>query len=268
MNWLNKLERKFRKFAIKDIYIYIIAITGIIFAVNYLSGTDLLLSKLYLDPALIAKGEIWRLITYVFIPPSASPIWIIFALYFFYLVASGLEAEWGSFKFNFYYLTGVISIAIAGFVIGSGATTTYLNLSLFLAFAYIYPNFQILLFFILPIKVKYIAYLTWLYFIFSLFTVPFGMKIALIISLANFFLYFYEDIFSRMHTKGHVINNRRNFKVIKTSQPKTFHKCTICGKTELDDSKMEFRYCSKCSGHHEYCSEHLINHIHIKENNK
>ena len=264
MNWLDKLERKLRKFAIRDLTIYIIAITGIIFAVNYLSGTNILLSKLYLDPTLIAKGELWRIITYVFIPPATSPIWVIFALYFFYLIGSGLEAEWGSFKFDFYYLTGVLAITIAAFVLGAGATTSYLNLSLFLAFSYIYPNFEILLFFILPVKVKYLSYLTWAYFIFSLFTAPFDMKIALIISLANFFLYFYKDIFNRIGNKGHVINNRRNFNA-KITNAKTFHKCTICGKTQVDDSKMEFRYCSKCSGHHEYCSEHLINHIHIKE---
>lgn len=263
MNWLNKIERKFRKFAIKDLTIYLVALTGIIFAVNYFSGTNELISKLTLDPTLIMQGEVWRLITYIFIPPSLSPIWIIFALYFFYLLGTGLEAEWGSFKFDFYYLTGVLAITVAAFFLNSGATTSYLNLSLFLAFAYVYPNFEILLFFFLPVKVKYLSYITWLYLLYSFFTVNFNMKVAIIISLANFFLYFYKDIFNKISNKGHVINNKRNFTVV--SKSKNIHKCTICGKTELDDPKIEFRYCSKCAGNHEYCSEHLINHDHIKE---
>ena len=102
MNWLNKLDRKYHKFAIKGLTNYLVGLTGLVFVLNYINGNNLFLEKISLEPYFILKGEVWRLVTYIFIPPSLSPLWIIFALYFFYMVGTGLEQEWGSFKFNFY----------------------------------------------------------------------------------------------------------------------------------------------------------------------
>lgn len=263
MNWLSKLERKFRKFAIPGLINYLVGLTGIVFVLDQISQ-GLVTEKISLQPDLILKGEIWRLVSYIFIPPSTSIIWIIFALYFLYMIGTGLEQEWGSFKFNFYYLTGVIGTTLGAFIAGGdGITTTYLSMSLFLAFAYIYPNFEIMIFFILPVKVKYLGILTWLFYGYTLITEPFNIKIAIIVSIINFFIFFSGDIIKNMKNNRSVASNRQKFKVQKY-QPETIHKCTVCGRTEKDDSKLEFRYCSKCEGRHAYCSEHLFSHTHIK----
>ena len=142
MNILNKLERKFGRYAIKQLIVYIVGINALIYMLRIGMPQSDAISKLLLDPHLIMQGEVWRLITWVFIPPSASLLWIFFILYFYYMIGTGLEHEWGSFRFNIYYFTGVAATAIAAFITGQGATALYLNLSLFLAFAYIYPDFR------------------------------------------------------------------------------------------------------------------------------
>ena len=157
MNWLDKLEKRLGRFAIKGLMMYIVAITGVVYAFSYFDNGRFVIGKLMLIPQLVLRGEVWRLVTYIFIPPNTSIMWILFTLYFYYMVGNALEQEWGSFKFNMFYLTGMIGTTIAAFITGYGATSLYLNLSLFLAFAKIYPDFELLLFFVIPVKVKYLA---------------------------------------------------------------------------------------------------------------
>ena len=262
MNWLNKLERKFSKFAIPGLVNYIVGLTGLTFILNLISN-GVFVEKISFEPHLIMQGQIWRLVSYIFIPPSDSIIFLAFALYLFYMIGTGLEQEWGSFKFNIYYFVGVIGTTIGAFIVGGG-TSTYLTTSLFLAFAYIYPNFEILLFFIVPIKMKYLGILTWVLYGFSLITEPVNIKISILISIVNFFIFFSKDIIGNLKNNRSVSNNRQKFKVQKY-QVESVHKCTICGRTEKDDPKLEFRYCSKCAGRHAYCSDHLFSHEHIIE---
>lgn len=259
MNWLDKLERKYGRFAIRGLMTYIISLNALVYLLT--SVLKVPVNSLILYPSLILKGEIWRLVTYIFIPPSASPIWIIFILYFYYMIGNSLEHEWGSFKFNIYYLMGMLGTTIAAFISGAGTTATYLNLSLFLAFAYIYPNYEILLFFILPIKIKYLAWLNWFYIGFTILFQPLPLKLAAIVSIINYFVFFGKDIFTGAKNRKHVYANRKkfNYDVPKKSY---IHKCTVCGITEKDNPDMEFRYCSKCEGDYEYCMEHLHNHDH------
>lgn len=260
-NLLNKLERTFGRFAIRDLMVYIIGITGLVYFLSYAYPESSAISKLWLDPYLIMKGEVWRLISFIFIPPSASVLWIIFILYFYYIVGTGLEHEWGSFRFNVYYFTGVIGTVIGAFIAGQGSTALYLNLSLFLAFAYIYPNFEILLFFVLPVKVKYLAWLNWAFIAFTILTAPLPAKVAALVSVMNYFLFFGKDILAKTSS----FQRRRHFRSLSTPPRKTsIHKCTICGMTENDDITMEFRYCSRCAGDHEYCMPHLKTHEHVK----
>lgn len=263
MSFLDKLERKFGKFAIKNLVIIIVALTSIVYLLGYTLNNDLA-SKLALVPSLILKGEIWRLISFTIIPPSANPIFAVFALYMYYLIGEGLEQEWGSFKFNIYYFMGLIGTVLAAFISGSGETAFNLNMSLFLAFSYIYPDFEILLFFIIPVKVKYLGWISWAYFAFIMLFGTIPSKLAAIFALINFFLFFGKSIIKGVSNNKTVYNNRKTF---KSQIPKviTRHRCTVCGKTEKDDPNLEFRYCSKCEGDYEYCMEHLSNHEHIKK---
>ena len=157
------------------------------------------------------KGQVWRIITFIFIPPASSIITIAFVMYFYYMMGTTLENEWGTFKFNIYYLFGMIGTIIAAFLTGSG-TSVYLNLSLFLAFAYLFPDVEILLFFMLPVKVKWIAYLDWAYFIFSLIFGTMSTRIAAIASLINFFIFFGSDLINYIQNQRKYGATRRNFK--------------------------------------------------------
>ena len=142
MNWLNQLERKYRKYAISNLIVYIIALNALVFFVDFVLPRGAAVDLLVLYPDRVLQGEIWRLVTYIFIPPSFSPFWIIFVLYFYYLVGTGLEQAWGAFRFNLYYLLGMVGTTVAAFITGAGYTGVYLNLSLFLAFAHLYPTFS------------------------------------------------------------------------------------------------------------------------------
>lgn len=263
MNWLDKLEKKFGRFAIPGLMTYIVGFNAVVYILSYVDTSGRLISKLMLEPSLVLRGEVWRLVTYIFIPPESSPIWIIFILYFYYLIGSSLEHEWGSFRFNMYYLLGMLGTTIGALITGGGTTATYLNLSLFLAFARLFPNYQILIFFVLPVKVKYLAWLDWAVIVFTLIFSPVSLKVAAIVSIINYFVFFGKEMLVNGRNNRTVYYNKRRF---HDNIPKeiTYHKCTICGRTEKDDPNLEFRYCITCKGDHEYCSDHLNNHEHIQ----
>ncbi len=219
-------------------------------------------SNLYLIPSLVMQGEIWRLITFIFIPPSASMIFILFVLYFYYLIGSQLEVEWGPFRFNLYYFLGMIGTILSSFITWSPVSAVYLNLTLFLAFARLNPNYQIYIFFIIPVKVKFLAWLYWIIIIYTLLFASMPNKLAAIISLLNYYAFFGRDMVDQTRLNRQVAKNRKRF---RSSLPKKMimHKCTICGITEVDDPDMEFRYCSKCDEELEYCMNHLHEHEHV-----
>ena len=210
MKWLNKLERKFGRYAIPNLMNYIVGMTMAVYIVQYVLNISAYRYLAFI-PDLIMKGQVWRIITFIFIPPASSIITIAFVIYFYYLMGTTLENEWGTFKFNIYYLFGMIGTIIAAFLTGSG-TSVYLNLSLFLAFAYLFPDVEILLFFMLPVKVKWIAYLDWAYFIFSLIFGTMSTRIAAIASLINFFIFFGSDLINYIQNQRKYGATRRNFK--------------------------------------------------------
>jgi membrane associated rhomboid family serine protease len=268
LNWLDKLERKFGRFAIPGLMKYIVTLNGLVYLLMYLDRTGVYVRTLTLVPQLVLAGEYWRLITYILIPPSAGPLFILFILYFYYLIGNTLEQEWGSFKFNLFYLCGMFGTTLGAFISGSATTSLYLNLSLFLAFAQLYPDFEMLLFFILPVKIKYLAWLQWAFIGLTVLTAAFPDKIAALASVTNFLIFFGKDFFSHAKLNNRSYHRRRQFRSESVPAKAAFHKCTVCGRTELDDPKLEFRYCAQCDGDHEYCMEHLKNHEHIKEGPK
>jgi membrane associated rhomboid family serine protease len=211
INQLNRLEKKYKRFAIPNLMIFIILGQACVFLVASVDPSSQIIYLLGLQSGLVLQGELWRLLTFIFIPPSLSFIWVFFALYFYYLVGTGLEQEWGTFKFNVFYLTGMILNILASFITQSFVTATYMNLALFLAFAQIYPNFEVRLFLILPIKVKYLAWLNWAFLVFTLLTGSLGNKILALVPIANFFLYFGNDFFKDLKRRRQVQMNRKRF---------------------------------------------------------
>ncbi len=262
LKWLNKLERKYGRYAISGLMKYIVAANLAVFLLEVINpGLE---ANLMLIPQAVMKGQVWRLVTFILIPPATSAFWILFTLYFYYIIGMGLEQAWGSFKFNIYYLVGMIATIIVSLIGGSPATGVFINLTLFLAFASIYPNHEVLLFFILPVKVKYLGILNAVLLAQQFIMGGIGIKLMILASLANYFIFFGKDFIELFKAKKKVKKNKEKFKVIEMKNY-VRHRCTVCGITERDDPNMEFRYCSKCSGHREYCMNHLKNHEHINE---
>lgn len=289
MNWIQKLERRFGRYAIRNLMYYIIILYGFGFVMD-LIRPDFYYQYLALDAGAILRGQIWRIVTFLIQPPSSSPLFMIFALYLYYMIGQHLEAAWGTFRFNLYFFTGVFFHIIAGFIayfvtgVSFPIGTSYLNLSLFFAFAAIYPDIEFLLFFIIPVKVKYLAILDGIFFgytILQAFLPSYGGSvfgvvykanaIAAGVSLLNFIVFY----ISTRNFKAHSPAQKRRKRQFKNEIRHTAvnreaaavgakHKCTVCGRTELDDPNLEFRYCSKCKGAHEYCQDHLFTHEHIK----
>jgi hypothetical protein len=215
-------------------------------------------------------GEIWRIISFVFVPPTTSIFFAFFVLYFYLMIGRSLENQWGTFKFNIYYLLGAIGIIVSCIITGGVGTSYYLNLSLFLAFSYLYPNFEVRLFFFLPVKMKYLAILYAIIVGIDFLGGGLNTKLLIVFSLINFLIFFGKDIIFRIRNRGNSVKRRNDFrnKILyykDFQEKKSFHKCSVCGITEKDNKFMDFRYCSECDGDHEYCMDHLHNHEHIKK---
>lgn len=290
MNWIQKLERKFGRYAINNLMYYII----ILYIGGYLIdmlNPEFFYAYLSLNVEAILHGQIWRLVTFLAQPMDTSIIFLAFALHLYYMIGQHLEAQWGAFRFNLYFFAGVLFHIIAAFVVYfvTGVSmpigTTYLNLSLFFAFAALYPNVEFLLFFIIPVKVKYLALFDGLFFgytILQAFMPAYGgspyigviyqaRAIAAAVSLLNFVIFYLSSrnvkAYSpkQIHRRKKFQNEIRNARVNKeAAKVGAKHRCAVCGRTELDDPNLEFRYCSKCNGAYEYCQDHLFTHEHIK----
>ncbi len=287
MRWLDKMERKFGKYAIPNLMYYIIILYALGFVVRVVSP-ELYARSLALDAAAILRGEVWRIFTFIIQPPPG--IFIFFSLYLYYMIGRMLEYQWGAFKFNVYFFSGLILHVVAclaiylvtGYNMSYG--TMYLNMSLFFAFAALFPDVQFLLFFIIPIKCKYLGYANGLYFIITIiagFVVPqgsptwfsliqFGIiampanSVAALVSFLNFIIFFLAMRRNKFSPKE--IRRRRTYeKKVRVAAAKSGqHRCAICGRTEKDGEDLEFRFCSRCVGNYEYCQDHLYMHEHRK----
>jgi len=186
------MQRKFGKFAIKNLMLYIVSAMGIVFAVDFLVPDVSLVHLFAFDVAAIMDGEFWRVITFIFIPINANLIFIALVLYFYWMIGSSLEREWGAFKFNIFYFCGIIGTIVAGMITGY-ATNYFLNLSLFFAFAILYPNVEIRLFLVIPVKVKWLGLLNLAVFGYFFVISNWGGRIALLVSVVNIILFFGKD---------------------------------------------------------------------------
>ena len=281
MNFINKMERRFGRYAIHNLTKYIIGIYVLGYILEYmgrLTGFSVL-SWLVLSPYHIVQDQIWRLISWVLIPPpSSNLLFVLIMLMFYYSIGTALERTWGAFRYNLYIFGGIICTVIGAFLLyafggpmisvyGSMAFSTYyINLSIFLAFAASYPDMQVLFMMIIPMKMKWLAYLDIAYLLYDLIRGNWATRTVIIASLFNFILFF---LATRNYTRisPGQMHRRQEFKKAvhpKMAQGVTKHKCAICGRTEKDGDHLEFRFCSKCNGNYEYCQDHLFTHEHVK----
>lgn len=288
---MKDLRRRFDRFCfanrnkgIPNLMLYLSAGAGLLAVMTMIDPTNALYNLLCFNRVAILQGQIWRLVTYPLCFSAGSLFTTAISLLCYYSIGRAIENTWGTFRFNLFYLTGVVLMDVWCMIFGGQATVYYLNMSLFLAYATMYPDTQFLLFFIIPVKAWIFALLDLAVVFLGLFN-PFPMNIYPIIALGNYFLFFGKDV-ANVIPMSWRYNARRLFRKAspKKSQghktiplhpvgsneathakPKTpyTHKCTVCGRTDVSDPNLEFRYCSKCKGYYCYCSEHISNHVHI-----
>lgn len=305
---LNKLEKKIGKYAIKNLSLYLI----IGYVIGYALSLTGSLSFLSLDPDQVLKGQVWRIVTWILMPPSSLNIFTIIMLFFYYSLGTSLERTWGTFRYNAYLFSGMLFTLIGSFVIyflltktglsiylakematldlkkyglfvDSGVpaevvgglisiavSTYYINLSIFLAFASSYPDMRVLLYFVIPVKIKWLAWVDIAVLLYDFIKGPVVLtlptKVTIVMSLLNFLLFFFSTR-NFSYIKPSEVHRRATFKrqtsTVANTNSITKHKCAICGRTEKDGDDLEFRFCSKCNGNYEYCNEHLFSHKHI-----
>lgn len=270
MNWLDKLERKFGKIYIPNLMLVITIGTGILYLICMATGSASASNLFVLSPDAVMHGQIWRLITFIFVPSESSPIFLLITLYFYYWAGSSLEKTWGEFKFNVYYLIGMIATIIISFIVRVPVNGQFINLSLFLAFAKMYPDMQILFMFIIPVKVKYLGYFNWALILIEaisyIYTGHYIYVLYALIPVINYLIFFVRSNYKQKKMQASSVIRMKDYKkkVQKAQKSGYIHKCEVCGITDKDDSDMEFRYCSKCKGKHCYCEKHITNHNHIE----
>ena len=285
MKFIDKLERKFGRFGIPNLTIYMIVCYVIGYALMIVNPG--ILNWLSLEPAYILRGQVWRLVTWVLYPPSTSGVlWFAIAvLFFYYPIGTSLERTIGTFKYTLYILSGVIFTILGAFIlyfllggnvlVGNVFSTYYISLSTFLAYAMCYPDMQVLLMFIIPVKMKWMAIFYVVIVVYEMIQYIMAgawyLVIPIVASLLNFIIfYFGTKDFSRYNPKE--VHRRNEFRRAMEPQGRmksgsgsiSKHKCAICGRTELDDPNLEFRFCSRCNGNYEYCQDHLFTHTHVK----
>ncbi|MBR3397705.1 MAG: hypothetical protein IKG70_07690 [Lachnospiraceae bacterium] len=283
MRLLYKMRQRFGRFAVRGLTRYIIATYIIGYLITFLSSamrTDIL-GMLTLVPSSILQGEIWRIFTWILTPPGSLSFFTVIMLFVYYQLGSVLERVWGDYFYNLFIFFGLICTVIGAFILhfaGFGDYITYFNgvmfstyyvsLSIFLGFAFTFPEQQMLLFFIIPIKIKYLAAFDVAYLVYSIVrSRSWFTAVQIICSLAPVIILLILHFSAKKQPKAHRTAQQEFKKAMSRGQAEnrkktSIHKCYICGQTEADNPNLEFRYCSKCTGNKEYCSNHLFTHTH------
>lgn len=281
------MRKKFELFCYKNkdkgipnLMLYIVIGSAIVYFMSQMAGNYYLYNLLCFDRNAILHGQVWRLITYPLTYDAGSLMLTAISLFCYYSLGRAMEYMWGTFRFNLFYLTGIVMMDVYCLLFGGRASVTYLNLSLFLSYATLFPDSQFLLFFIIPVKAWAFALFDLLIVVFDLFTYPFPYNFFSVISLANYFLFFGSDVLNVLprswrYKAAQFLGKKPNQPKAKVVQfraapkpaaekPNYTHKCTVCGRTDVSNPELEFRYCSKCKGYHCYCEDHINTHAHIQ----
>ena len=263
MALLNRLERLFGRFAIPNISLYLVFGQVLFWGVAYLGYFDL--ETIALLPLKVRMGEPWRLFTFLLLPPNSHPVFIAFAWYMFWMMGSALEGLWGAFRYNLFLFIGwILTVAVALMYPNVYATNVFVAGSVFLAFAFLNPDFEILIFFILPVKIKWLALIQWVSYGYLLLVGRWPLRFAVLASISNFLIFFSRDLVQRVKTGRRQMEYKAQASATRERERAPRHRCAICGKTDVSHPQMDFRYCSKCAGDECYCSEHLRSHEHTK----
>ncbi|MDE6213200.1 MAG: hypothetical protein K2M70_06970 [Lachnospiraceae bacterium] len=298
---MSPFERKFGKYAIRNLSFVLVMCYAVGYVLQLADRSGLLLSYLTLNPYAILHGQVWRLVTWILIPPSSGGLFLtLIMLYFYCSIGTSLERTWGTYRYNVYLFQGMLftiagSFLLMGYcylfkptifltsltgtvltintpveyftVISMMFSTYYINMSIFLAYAATFPDAQVLLMFIIPIRVKWLGIIYAVMLVFQFLGTDVFGKFAIGASLLNFVVFFLTSR-NMMHLNPKQIHRRQEFRRdVRKNMGITKHKCAICGRTEVDSPQMQFRFCSKCEGNYEYCEEHLYTHTHIKRSN-
>lgn len=269
---IDRFCAKHPRFGIPNLAMYIAIGQVIVGVLSLLPPLRNLLSLLVFSRMAILHGQVWRLVTFVFVPTTANPFYLLLGCYVIYWTGQMLEREWGTAKFSLFYLCGVLWSILGGLILGL-ADIYYIHLSFFLVIATMYSEMQVLFMFVLPIKMKWLALLdVALILLQGLESGPYVVLLALP-SFINYFIFTWSFWsvklgFMRRQADPQVINFKRARKQAEKKARETggyLHKCAVCGVTDQDDPSLEFRYCSKCDGYYCYCANHINNHIHIHQ---
>lgn len=292
MNFIDRLEKRYPNFGVSNLMIYVIAISGLGMLISMVNPY-IYYQYLSLDfYQIFHHGQVWRLITFLLCPSaggsgSSGLFWFVIMAWVYYSIGSNLERIWGRFRFTLFYLSGIVMILIVtlaaylimgivypaqevGIWLGMQVTLEYVTESLFLAFALVFPDVQFLLFFIIPVKAKWLSIF---YFALDAYQIIQGIMMKsyypvalIVVSLINIFIFFFFAK-GRPGMAAHARQTKRKAefrqKMHESGEKGPIHRCAICGRTELDAPELDFRYCSKCDGRYEYCSEHLFTHEHV-----
>ena len=290
---MKNLRRRFNRFCfehrnkgIPNLMLYISLGCALVYLMTQVTQNTLLYSLLVFDRTAILQGQVWRLFTYPLTFDSSNLLLMAVALFCYYSIGRAIENIWGTLRFNLFYFCGIIMMDIWCMLFGGRADVTYLNLSLFLSYATMFPDAQFLFFFIIPIKARIFALFDLFLVIYAVLVYPFPSNVFAVISLANYFLFFGRDVLNVIPTswliklqrlgkkKGYTYKQDRPKVVpfpqsgaretVARAQEKYTHKCTVCGRTDVSNPELEFRYCSRCNGYHCYCEDHINNHDHVE----
>ena len=288
---MKELRRKFelccyknRNKGIPNLMLYIVLGSAVVYVMSQMSGNNVLYNLLCFDRTAILHGQIWRLLTYPLTYSAGNLLFTAVSLLCYYSLGQAMENVWGTFKFNLFYLTGVVLMDIYCLIFGGRASVTYLNLSLFLSYATLYPDANFLLFFIIPIRAWVFALFDLVLVLLDLFTMPFPYNLFSVISLANYFLFFGKDVLNVIPMSWRANARRVVHQKPKQQKQATVihfdagsyeashaapqapytHRCAVCGRTDVTNPELEFRYCSRCKGYYCYCQDHINNHTHIQ----
>jgi hypothetical protein len=252
MRWIDKLERRLGFLAIPGLPKAIVGFTALVFVLGYV--TPDFVPALNLDPERIRHGEIWRLLTYIFIPPTPSLFWILFALWFLWWIGEGLERAMGPFQLTLYFFIGMLGTTAAAFFTDSRFSNSMLMASLFYAFARFYPDEVIYVLFILPLKIKWIAWISAAFLFAGFFLGSMSYRAAVVAAFANYLIFFGPEIWQQARHRREVSSRRQRFETSVRGSDEALHHCKVCGATELTNSDLEFRVARDGE---EYCVPHL-----------
>lgn len=297
MSYLKNLRNKFEQFCYQNRYkgipnlmLYITLGSAIVYLLSMFDQSYTLYNALCFNRSLILQGQVWRLFTYAFTYDAGSILFTAIGLFCYYTLGRAMENAWGTFRFNLFYFTGLILMDVFCMIIGGAADISYLNMSLFLGYATLYPNAQFLLLYIIPVKAWIFALVDLALTAYNVIMLTslglFPYSLFPLVAIANYLLFFGKDVANVIPLSWRINAGRLFRKKPKaaagqkppiqfyqagsyeatTAKPKApfTHRCTVCGRTDISNPELEFRYCSRCNGYHCYCQDHISNHTHIQ----